>query len=137
MIQWAKPVVQLVSQTPDFGVDRGKPILVVVPFSLWLGLSFFISFPLWARLEAQRAQKNTLNWLFDTLTWFINVIIQTARAKVKKLKRQGKSRTWGMESGDNRRSGETTLPGSAADGQEGTELERFTSPPTQTHEQPQ
>jgi hypothetical protein len=84
MIQWAKPVVQLASQTPDFGVDRGKPILVVMPFSLWLGLSFFISFPLWARVKAQRAQKKTLIWL----------IMQTARLIGKAISMTTRCMKW-------------------------------------------
>jgi hypothetical protein len=65
MIQWAKPVVQLASNTPDSLMDTGSPIFVFIPFFLWLGLSFFSSFVLWARLKAQKEQKKALPWLIE------------------------------------------------------------------------
>lgn len=112
MIQWAKPVFQLASQTPDFGVDRGTPILVVIPFSIWLGLSSFISFPLWARLKAQRAQKPTWTWLADSLAWALGQIgrlmslpmrwmatLQILRAVVKRRPRD-KTKTIKVERGE-------------------------------------
>ncbi|PMD17849.1 hypothetical protein NA56DRAFT_260197 [Hyaloscypha hepaticicola] len=115
MIQWAKPVFQLASQTPDIRVDRGHPILVVIPFSIWLGLSFFISFPLWARLGAQRAQKKTLTWLIETLTWIFRkigrrvgkliatpmlwVAVLLFRAVIKKRTPRERSKIWKAETG--------------------------------------
>ena len=104
MIQWAKPVVQLASETPDFGVDLGKPILVVIPFSLWIALSFIISFLLWARLKAQRAQQKTLAWLFEQAG---NLMAQTKTMLIQSMKRlsgnsKEKSRTFKMETGQNK-----------------------------------
>lgn len=120
MIQWAKPVFQLASQTQDIRVDRGHPILVVIPFSIWLGLSFFISFPLWARLRAQRAQKKTLTWLVETLTWLFRKIgrllvtpILLLRALLKERKLREKSKTWKLENGDQEKR-EEPPPGSSS-----------------------
>ena len=104
MIQWAKPVVQLASDTPDFGVDRGKPILVVIPFSLWIGLSFIVSFLLWARLKAQRAQQKTLAWLFEQAGKLMGQTKTMLAQSMKQLlgKSKDKSRTWKMEAAQNK-----------------------------------
>jgi len=67
MIQWAKPVVQLASNTPDSFKDTGLPIFVFIPFFLWFGLSFLSSFWLWARLKAKKEQKKALPWLIENI----------------------------------------------------------------------
>jgi hypothetical protein len=72
MIQWAKPVVQLASNTPDSLMDTGSPIFVFIPFFLWLGLSFFSSFVLWVRLKAQKEQKKALPWLIEKTRTILN-----------------------------------------------------------------
>jgi hypothetical protein len=65
MIQWGKPVVKLASNTPDSLWDEGKPIFVLIPLCLWLGLSAFIGFFLWLWLHAKREQMKFLPWLIE------------------------------------------------------------------------
>jgi hypothetical protein len=65
MIQWAKPVVQLESGTPESPIDTGSPIFVIIPSSLWLGLSIISSLWLGARLKAKKEQKKILTWLLE------------------------------------------------------------------------
>jgi hypothetical protein len=65
MIQWAKPVLQLASDTPDSIVDKGKPIFVYIPIFLWLGLSIFFSFCLGAWLKAKKEEKSIFAWLME------------------------------------------------------------------------
>jgi len=63
MIQWAKPVVKIASGDSESPFDKGHPILAVLPFFLWLGLSVCFSLPMSLNLMAKRNNMKTLPWL--------------------------------------------------------------------------
>src|SRR5882757_9282069 len=89
MIQWAKPVVKLDSETSGSLKDTDSPIFVIIPLSLWLGLSFFISFSLWAWLHAKREQKKIFHWVIEKARGIPSRLLQ----RLQRLLHFGKART--------------------------------------------
>jgi hypothetical protein len=73
MIQWAKPVIQVASETPDSHVDKGLPILAVMPFSLWACLSSIFSAFLYAYLKTKKLEEGLLKWLKGRIGSLINI----------------------------------------------------------------